>query len=799
MRVRTSGIVGLLAAAAACAPLAGAEGDEARRVLEVRVRGNRRLSQAAVLAQVRTQAGRLYDAKVITQDRRRLLRTGRFNSVVIYSRPSPGGMIVTIELDERELVAKIAFRGNREFKDEKLLKDLTFSAGSPLDISAVKAGARTLELKYRNDGHYFAEVSFDAKALTERREVIYSVVEGPDVRIRSIDLEGITFYDACERTWMEIFSLRAASRSRWSILPGGKLKDDDLQYDVNLIRKRYVDQGFLDVEVGRKLEFSADKTDVHLTYTVRENARFYVDKVIFRDNRVFSDAELARRTGLQRGDVVKAEALAIDAERLRQVYGQFGYVDASVRPSKQFAAPGAALPDWARTLDDDYPVALVDIVFTIHEGPQSRVGRIDVRPSSAYTYGDTVTQRRVVLRKMTLFPGQLFSTAAATESENRIMETRIFSKATVKPIDPIDPIAREFNVRDAVVEISEGRTANVILGVGVSTNTGVMGTLAFMQRNFDAGAWPKSWRDMVYGHAWKGAAQSVQISASPGTEFSRFNLNWTEPAINDRPYSLNLRAFAGSGIRETYDEYRTGLGASVGHRFKNGWFVELSSRTENVEITGIEHDAPAQIVKLDGATFIQGIRAALIRDRTDSRWKPSTGDVLKVSFEHVLGDFTFEKVLAEYRLYQTLHVDAFDRKHILSGKVWAGQIISYAPTFERYYAGGAGSIRGFRYRGISPRSVKGDEPIGGDFIAYAGAEYSYPLVAETLRGVVFLDSGTVHQDVAFDTWRVSTGFGFRLAVPGFGSVPVSLDFGFPIVKDRQDDSQLVSFTLGWVF
>ena len=797
--MRTSGIAGLLAVVAVCAPLAGAEGDQARRVVDVRVRGNKRLSRTAILAQVRLQPGQVYDAKVITRDRQRLLRTGRFDSVVIYSRPTPGGMIVTIELEERDVVAKIIFRGNREFKDEKLLKELTFSAGSPLDVSAIKAGGRTVRLKYRNSGHYFAEVSYDAKALKERQQVVYTVVEGPDVRIRSVRLEGITFLDAWQRMWLKTFKLSAPSRSRWSILPGGKLEDDDLEHDVNVIRKRYVDEGFLDVEVGRKLEFSADKTEVHLTYMVRENARHYVDKVIFRGNRVFDDAELARRLGLKRGDVVKAEALNTDANRLRQTYGQYGYVDASVRPSKQFTAPGIPLPQWARTLDDEYPVALVDLIYTIREGSQSRVGRVDVRPLSAYTYGDTVTQRRVVLRKMTLLPGQLFNTAAATESENRIMETRVFGKATVKPIEPIDPIAREFNVRDALVETSEGRTANVILGVGVASNTGLMGTISFMQRNFDASAWPRSWRDLVYGHAWKGAAQTIRVSASPGTKFSRLNFNWYEPAVDDRPYSLNLRAFMGWGIRETYDEYRMGVGGSVGHRFKNGWFVELSSRTENVDITGIENNAPAQILNLEGTTFIQGIKTSLIRDRTDSRWKPSTGDVFKLSFEQVLGDFTFEKIVAEYRLYQTLHVDALDRKHILSGKVWAGQVIGYAPTFERYYAGNAGSIRGFRYRGISPRSENGDEPIGGDFIAYAGAEYTYPLMAEMLRGVVFLDSGTVDQDIQFDTWRVSTGFGIRLSLPGFSSVPISFDLGFPLVRDPEDDTHLVSFTLGWVF
>ena len=799
MRRRIAVIAGLLLVSAAGAPLGGAEGDEKpRRVLEVRVRGSKRLSRAAILAHVRTQPGQVYDANVIMKDRQRLLRTGRFSSVVIYGQKSPRGMIVTCVVVERDLVAKIVFRGNRAFDDEDLLKELTFSAGSPLDIYAVEAGRRTLRLKYRNAGYYFADVSYNKQALRKQQQVAYTVVEGPDVVVRSIRFKGITFLNACQLKWFKLTDLRTSDKPWWWLLPAGTLKDDEVRRDVETIRKHYVDEGFLDVEVSRKFDFSPDKSTADLTFLVRENARYYVNKVILSGNRVFDDAELYRRINLHRGDIVKGEALKVSAEGLRKTYGQFGYVDVLVSLSKQYLPPGQDLPEWARELDDEYPVAVVNIVFTIREGSQSRVGRIDVRPSSAYKYGDTVTQRRVVLREMTLLPGQLFSTTAAKESERRILETQVFSEATVKPIEPIDPIAREFNVRDAVVETAEGRTANIMLGVGVSTNTGVAGTVAFMQRNYDIRAWPTSWRDIVYGHAWKGAAQTIRIDASPGTQFSRFNLNWFEPSVDDRPYTLNLRAYAMSGMRETYDEYRLGLGGSVGHRFENGWYAELASRTADVEIVGIESDAPSQVLNIEGHTFVQGIKGSLVRNRTDSRWKPSTGDVLRVSFEQVLGDFTFESISADYRIYQTLHVDSFDRKYVLSGKVSAGQIIGYAPIFERYYGGGIGHVRGFKYRGISPRSTIGDESIGGDFIAYAGAQYTYPLAGKQLQGVFFLDSGTVHQDIQFDTWRVSTGFGIRLTLPGM-PVPLSLDFGFPLVKDRQDDTQLVSFTLGWIF
>jgi len=49
------------------------------------------------------------------------------------------------------------------------------------------------------------------------------------------------------------------------------------------------------------------------------------------------------------------------------------------------------------------------------------------------------------------------------------------------------------------------------------------------------------------------------------------------------------------------------------------------------------------------------------------------------------------------------------------------------------------------------------------------------------------------------TYRASAGMGIRLHLPFFGPVPMSFDFGFPISKDKDDDTQIFSFAVGWVF
>jgi outer membrane protein insertion porin family len=383
---------------------------------------------------------------------------------------------------------------------------------------------------------------------------------------------------------------------------------------------------------------------------------------------------------------------------------------------------------------------------------------------------------------------------AAEESQSRLMQTTLFNRVDITPID-----APQEGVKDVSVEVVEGKSARFIVGAGVSSTSGLIGTISVTERNFDLFRWPRSFRDWVRGQAFKGAGQRFSINAEPGTELNRFYVDWSEPRLFDLRYSLSTRAFLFERERESYDETRYGGVVSVGHRFKNRWYGELATRIESVELDDLESSIAPEIRADADQAVMTGLKVTLVRDRTDSRWQPSRGDRLRLSYEQVLGDYNFGNLYGDYRIYRTLYVDALDRKHILAGRVAAGRILGDAPVYEHYYGGGLGSVRGFKHRGISPRSVANDDPIGGEFMVYAGTEYTFPLIGEQLRGVVFLDTGTVEETFEVVTYRVSAGFGVRWTVAFFGPVPMSLDFGFPIVKDEQDDERIFNFSIGWEF
>ena len=121
------------------------------------------------------------------------------------------------------------------------------------------------------------------------------------------------------------------------------------------------------------------------------------------------------------------------------------------------------------------------------------------------------------------------------------------------------------------------------------------------------------------------------------------------------------------------------------------------------------------------------------------------------------------------------------------------KIVGEAPVFERYYAGGIGSLRGFDYRGVSPRGGIKLDPIGSDYLFLAGTELTHPLYEETIYGKIFCDSGLISEG----PYRVSVGFGLELVIPQlFQMIPMNFNFGFPLVTDENDDEELFSFSFG---
>jgi len=206
-----------------------------------------------------------------------------------------------------------------------------------------------------------------------------------------------------------------------------------------------------------------------------------------------------------------------------------------------------------------------------------------------------------------------------------------------------------------------------------------------------------------------------------------------------------------------------------------------------------------EILDAEGTHALTSVSFTARRDTTTGGTLPSKGTVTQGMWESVGalgGDYTFQRFEVSHDEYYTLAEDLTDRKTILSLHGTAGYEWGSAPFFERFYGGGINSIRGFAFRGVSPRSGPDDDRVGGKFSLTGTAEVSFPLVEDFLRGVTFVDAGDVESDMEIGTIRTSVGAGLRITLPILGQIPIAIDAAIPVTKNGQDDTQIISFSLG---
>ncbi len=732
----------------------------------VEYEGLKRISTVFVEDIANIKAGEQADKTVLDAAVDRLLRTGRFLSVTHEVQAGATGVRVVFKLRERPIVSKIRFEGLSKYRAGQLKDVMTIKEGEPVDMFAVRDGERSIEARYKGDGYQDVKVSFDEKKLEETGELVYTIVEGKRTRIRKIDFTG-------NKTFKRgTLYRKIRSRTALWIFRTGEFDKDQVDGDDSRIESFYRDEGFLDAKASHATSPFKESGDLRLTFTVEEGIRYSIESIDFLNSTVFTIDELNSMLTSKVGDIVKQPKVDADARTIQTRLGELGYIDSRVKPIRVFSTTPQ----------------LVRLTFEITEGEQFRVGDVVVR-------GNEKTKDKVVRRALNLYPpDDLFNMTEARDAEKRLRESRIFSAARVVPV------GNKPGVRDAVVDVTESdKSGDFIFGFGITSNNGAIGQIVLDLPNFDLFDTPRSFQEFIKFRSFFGAGQRLRLELQPGTEVSRARVDFTEPYLFDRPLRFDTSLYLFERGRDGYDEERAGSSVSLGKRFERGlmqgWSGEIALRGEVVSIDDVDLLASNEIREDEGDNFLTAVKGTLLLDRTDNRLIPTSGDRFRVAYEQIGllgGDHHFGKITSSYSWYKTMGIDARERKSVLELRIEGGQIVGDAPVFERFYAGGVGSIRGFEFRGVGPRDGIDRNNVGGDNLLLWGAEYTFPLYEEMVRGLFFLDAGTVD----FEQMRSAIGAGVRLTLDIFGPIPIELALGFPMTEDDEDDEQVFSFSIG---
>ena len=760
-------------------PPASAPPNRVDRIDKISVVGNRKIPDSVVLNNVRTKVGDIYNQSVTRADCEKISRLGCFRKAGANIRPLGDGKVeVEFVVEELlNLVKDVKIRNARHLKHDDILLLSQVRRWKPLDPNLNKRVAKEIEDYYHQKGRLFATCTLlEGDKRTDDR-VIFNVTEGPIVRIRSVSFTGNETLASQARLRTQIMSKAALFQ-----FIGGVYNKALVDNDVLKLQEYYRGNGYRNVEVSRELRFNKSFSMVDIIFHIREGLQFHIGKTSVIGSKNFSATELSSVTKVQSGEKYNSGKVGMDMRNLEEYMGWRGY---DARVVKHLPTPK----------DQE---GVVNVVYEVMEPATepATVGEIII-------IGNTVTKDRVIRRVLGegLLPGQTLRYPSLRIAENNLNRLNLFENNPALGVRPTVTVIEDGSgspVKNIQVNVKETYTGSLMFGLGVNSDAGLVGNIVLNERNFDLFRPPLSLNDIFEGRAFRGAGQELRIEAVPGTELQRYTVSFREPFLFDRPYSLTVAGYYYDRVFSEYTERRIGSRVSIGHQINRFWSVSGGVRVEAVRVDDVPSFAPSDYTDVAGQNFLVAPRFTVTRDSRDSFLRPTDGSMVQGSIEYAFGDFNYPVLNAEGSKFFTL----FQRrdgsgKQVLAAHAqvsWAGDDV---PVYERFFAGGYRSLRGFDFRGVGP--IKDGFRVGGNFMTLASLEYQIPVRANDQFYLVgFLDTGTVESGVQFTDYRVSAGVGARIVVPMMGPVPIALDFGFPIVRAEFDDERIFSFYVGLV-
>jgi outer membrane protein insertion porin family len=437
---------------------------------------------------------------------------------------------------------------------------------------------------------------------------------------------------------------------------------------------------------------------------------------------------------------------------------------------------------------------VADLVYRVREGELSYIRDIHIR-------GNTRTKDKVIRRELTVYPGELYNTVKVRNSERRLRNLQFFDFANATPEETDSP-----SLYDLAFDVEEGRTGNLLFGVGYSSVDDLIGFMELSQGNFDLFNWPPT-----------GGGQKLKLRGTVGTQRQDIELSFVEPWFLDRKLSLGVDLYQRDRrfLSDEYDQVNTGGSVTLGQPLGGFNRLNLTYGLEQIEVTDVDDNASDLIKAEEGTQLKSYMGLELVHDSRDNSFVATRGNRSTLS-----GTVAGGPLGGDVQIYNleaaTSHYVPLWWDHVLNLRGWASVVDSWGdgdrvPIFDRLFLGGARTLRGFKYRQVGPKDETG-EPVGGLSGWYTTAEYIIPL-AEKFRVAGFYDVGMVFEEAydfsndesgsdanPFHTGKINSdvGVGIRLDIPGF---PLRLDYAWPLEADEFNDRSngRFQFSIGYSY
>jgi outer membrane protein insertion porin family len=746
------------------------------------------VSEQFVLGFVALRQGQPFSKEAVASTVRSLYATGRFNQALVEPilDPKTGEVDIIVTVEPRPILKDIEYIGGDGLVGKagwfggSVIEDIKI--GEPLDMAQLRRSEIKLQDELRKK-RPFARVTSQPRDTDGGKIVAVVVDEGVELKVDNFRFEGATSFDRYDLWSAAELKTSEYRWYKWSwLIGGGRLDPEQYRADCKKLREYYRSKGYLDVEVEdadpEKVCEVKDVKDasgwVDVVFKIKEGRKYTVGAIDFEGNRLgvtdpiySSDAlrKVVSEPSLRRGahpaeidKIASSEAFAVPAieaaaDKLREYYGQMGYINSSIQVvRKPNLATGA-----------------IDVKFQIDEGQRHTVRSVEIQ-------GNTKTRSTVIARELALGPGEVFDLARTRVSEARLRNTQFFEEVRVTPVPSPTP-----GQSDLRVTVKEGPTGQVSFGAGYSTVEGLVGFVEYAESNFD----------FSNSEGWfRGDGQKFRVRLSVGSLTNSFEHSFEEPALWERDLAVGYsieRRYAGYASAN-YSVLSEGVSLYARRRVFSNIEGRIGYNLRRMSVDNVTADAPADVITEGnaGARVISSLTASLTYDTRDEYNFPTKGSRISLNEElagtGLGGDIKYLKselragrwFLVSPTAEQTVGV--IGRVGLLTGSG------GYLPFYERFYLGGAYDMRGFDYNDVGAYDTyqsPGNQPMGGMTYGFFSAEYTIK-AADNLRFAAFYDYGLVNRsETDFSVAEANSDYGLGMRILLGGAV-MRLDFGFPL-------------------
>ena len=371
--------------------------------------------------------------------------------------------------------------------------------------------------------------------------------------------------------------------------------------------------------------------------------------------------------------------------------------------------------------------------------------------------------------------GEAFDRSALTNYRQSLIDTRLFTSVKVEPL--VRTEADRSAPLDVAVSVQEGSLRTIGASVSYARDEGFGGGVSWQHRNF------------------LGQAETLDLKADASELNQSVSAGLTKPAFRRPDQVLSTSIVLLHEDSDAFEEYSATAHAGLERDLWSDWRGGLGVSLEAAELTDVFGVAQSYLI---------GVPLHLFQDHTDSELDPKRGHRLDLEVTPYFGEFTGTALFTQTSVTGSYYYPVSDapRPVVLAARLKLGSVLGESsrdiPANKRFYAGGGGSVRGFKYQTIGVLDA-GDSPRGGRSVIEAGLEARIP-ISDSLSIVPFIDGGLVSQDVVpsfSETMRFGAGLGGRYETP---VGPLRVDIALPVNRRAGvDDSFQFYISFGQAF